>query len=878
MNMEPIREKIEAILEQRKAMLPKIEQREGMLQGRQQSLKALRNNILNLKRLEKDQARIGCLDNLAKDLDVCSKEIERDISAVRDLRGRFSRDTICIGVSGMARVGKSTTLQKMSGLTDNQIPTGNRKNVTAVHSIIHNSSEGKPRAKVSFMSKSEFLDTYISELVEGINANLSDDKKLIAPSTLQDLEHMSIPDTLGETTTPTAGDSLLRLREAKESVGSYRNLLTGLDEFLVLEGDNLKQYVAYPEQEVPGAGRPYLAVKGVEIYCPFPSIPDVRLSLVDLPGFGEIHEGVARKHVAALNKNVDHILDILKPTDTSGSYTSSDAHAIELLYSVLPAVTSRRSLITVGINVFDKYASNAEQLETDFNMRFNEAQDCPLHVELFHANDEQEVFQLFGKMLDNLANDLPGMDQDLLDAASGSRSVDELEKLLDQVRKTLTSLAGTIPLREEILNNAIGDISRSVIRECQMYENRLSENAKRESEYKQEFDRQVDACYQFVEEGLSDGFFLGENAWGRMAPAGDYYSQYRKESRRIRREIIARYEQLNVFYSDNCEFFKKQVLKAAFQPFGNLFDALSVDTAHDADRKISSLRDALSSIVRNTGVLKALDLLESVKFSFRHNVFLNIAPCLDELLNPYRRDSRSAGEANEVQVALGGIDDPQEQIERLRKELLIIGRRANDSVRKALKGSEDRFFEYLSVCMSFFIDFLWRQDEDSYRQVVVRKLVGEYPEAILGESASLSRDEMRANEYTAAIKLAAEMQKEASSVAGVNVRSHEDANGKRRSAHKKEKKLLNTEARRLQIGDEYDGVVSATKGFGAFVKGANNQEGLVHVTSIKQYFNVPFIKEDEVHGYLSKGMKVRVRVEGFTEEEKVNLSLIDVMG
>ena len=67
MNMEPIREKIEAILEQRKAMLPKIEQREGMLQGRQQSLKALRSNILNLKRLEKDQARIGCLDNLTKD-------------------------------------------------------------------------------------------------------------------------------------------------------------------------------------------------------------------------------------------------------------------------------------------------------------------------------------------------------------------------------------------------------------------------------------------------------------------------------------------------------------------------------------------------------------------------------------------------------------------------------------------------------------------------------------------------------------------------------------------------------------------------------------------------------------------------------------------
>lgn len=871
MDADTIREKIDKILEKRKEMLPKIEEREQGLRKRWSNLELLRGQIKNIKCLEKDSSRTEVLDGLIHDIEEYVGEISQDVEAAHNLRGRFSRDAVCIGVSGMARVGKSTTLQKMSGLTNEQIPTGDRKNVTAVHSIIHNESKGKPQAKISFMSEGEFLDTYISSLVASINEGMPDDKQIADPSSLQDLKDMNIPATLGETTTPTAGDSLLRLHEAQDCIDSYEDCLGRPDQTIVLEGDNLKEYVAYPDKEGEDANRKYLAVKGVDIYCPFPSIPGVRLSLVDLPGFGEINEGVAEKHIAALNKNVDHILDILKPTDTSGSFTSFDASAIDLLYGVLPDITSRRSLITVGINVIESYAPNARQLEKDFNERFNNAQEDPLHVEQFHANNEEEVSGLFGIILDNLASDLPRMDQDLLDAAAGMRDAKDHDELFERIKKSLGELASTIPLPEAVLNDAIGDISRSVIEGCQQYEYQLLENARAESEYKKQFNEQVDACCQSVEEGLAGGFFLGEDEWVRSAPSGDYYSQYRQEARRIRREIIARYEQLNVFYSDNCEDFKAKALEMAFAPFGNLLDELGVDMERGADCEIGSLRSALSPFVRGSGVLPALDLLESVRFNFRHNVFLNIAPCLDELLNPYKRDAKNAKDANAIQVALGGIDNPREQIEYLHNELLKIGQRANKEVRDALKSSEDRFFEYLSVCMSFFNDFLWRQNEDSYKQVVVRKLVGEFPDAIIGERASFSRDEERAKGYAEAIRLAADIQRNPVSKLVASSIDREFAKSRRRSANRGANASSGGKLKQVHIGEEFEGEVTKVVKSGAFVSTPGNRDGFVPARTMRSYFGESFV---DVSKCLPVGMNVKVRVDGIKEDGKIDLLLV----
>ena len=62
------------------------------------------------------------------------------VSKLVTVRGRMSRSTVNIGVSGQARVGKSTLLQSIAGLGEEQIPTGEGIPVTAVRSRIFHST------------------------------------------------------------------------------------------------------------------------------------------------------------------------------------------------------------------------------------------------------------------------------------------------------------------------------------------------------------------------------------------------------------------------------------------------------------------------------------------------------------------------------------------------------------------------------------------------------------------------------------------------------------------------------------------------------------------------------------------------------------------
>jgi len=100
------------------------------------------------------------------------QEIRADISGVIEtynaVEARFSRETVNIGVSGSARVGKSTLLQSISGLTDEQIPTGRDIPVTAVRSRIYRS----PRLRVALL-RLHSPETFLNEAIRPYHAALS---------------------------------------------------------------------------------------------------------------------------------------------------------------------------------------------------------------------------------------------------------------------------------------------------------------------------------------------------------------------------------------------------------------------------------------------------------------------------------------------------------------------------------------------------------------------------------------------------------------------------------------------------------------------------------------------------------------------------------
>ena len=148
--------------------------------------------------------------------------------------------------------------------------------------------------------------------------------------------------------------------------------------------------------------------------------------------------------------------------------------------------------------------------------------------------------------------------------------------------------------------------------------------------------------------------------------------------------------------------------------------------------------------VQDDDLDSALELLKDVKFSFRNNVFLQISSHLKELSNPretfvVRPGSKNTKKEN-IREVLGVVGNYEHQLGRLRDYLTRIATEANDAIRGSLLQHDDRFHEYLSVSISFFNDFLYRKDEENFKHLVIRSLIKEYRDYILGEDTGVAID------------------------------------------------------------------------------------------------------------------------------------------
>ena len=112
------------------------------------------------------------------------------------LEARLARDTVNIGVSGQARVGKSTLLQSVSGLGDDQIPTGQALPVTAVRSRIFHTPDLR-RATLRLHS----FDTFVADVLAPYHAEL-DSRGCRRPRRVPAL---GLPQAVGLTTHPLTG-------------------------------------------------------------------------------------------------------------------------------------------------------------------------------------------------------------------------------------------------------------------------------------------------------------------------------------------------------------------------------------------------------------------------------------------------------------------------------------------------------------------------------------------------------------------------------------------------------------------------------------------------------------------------------------------------
>ena len=354
--------RIAAILADRRRLLPDVRAESARWQAVDEQLAALAVAVEALRTHSTTPAELR--EALVLPFAQAREGAGEAVRLLRVLEARLARDTVNIGVSGQARVGKSTLLQSVSGLGDDQIPTGQALPVTAVRSRIFHAPDLR-RATLRLHS----FDTFVTDVIAPYHAELD-----IAglPGTPEEFRHWPYPKPRRRTfaTARPAGFAdgrasrrtdrpswvtmLNRLRAMQQSFPTYEHDLTGGERVLPLE--ELRPWVAYPtnaEEQQPGpVARRYLAVRDVRIDCPFPHAQVRHLGIVDLPGLGEFAARADEHHVGGLQNEVDVVLLVKRPVEGMAYWGDADARALDLIDSARGFV-DRRDFVVLVLNTGD---------------------------------------------------------------------------------------------------------------------------------------------------------------------------------------------------------------------------------------------------------------------------------------------------------------------------------------------------------------------------------------------------------------------------------------------------------------------------------------------------------------------------------------------
>lgn len=345
------------------------------------------------------------------------------------LTNRFNRDEICIGIGGAARMGKSTFLQAVTGLGDDQIPTSDKYFTTAGRSQIVNATEAVAIADMH--SEDSFLQKVIAPMCREIGVQ--------APASLEELKRLKLPkgDTQQEI------DVINRLQDTIDNLSSIEKELTG-NSHVRIDIKDLRDFVAYPEGGEIKAGK-FMAVDDITIYAPFPGREVKQLRVIDLPGLGEAGRNLAEVQTEGMQDVCDATLLMKRPMDANVAWTLNDTTALDAIQSASPLLKDQTKYTAILANVDGDTKDRADACIKDIE---NQLSKTGRHFEIIRcdARDREAVTnKTMPEILRFLAKNLPDLDKAIF------------EKTEEEAKKIKTSLKLT--LLE--VKDALGQVTRN---------------------------------------------------------------------------------------------------------------------------------------------------------------------------------------------------------------------------------------------------------------------------------------------------------------------------------------------------------------------------------------------------------------------------------
>ena len=319
---------IQAIIAQRLPLREKIATVENNLRSLDSSLKTLTHNRERLIS-QIDDSESQNLKQL--NFQQLQTQIQSQLAELDLLKNRFNRDTINIGVIGRAGQGKSRLLQSLTGLSSNEIPTGDRGHCTGVRSTIQHQPGVDTYGEITFHSEHSFLQEIIAPYYEDLELGQ-------APYSLDEFARNPIPSRPSHlTNTAVAEGKYEYLQKYHQHLPQYRHLLAKPTPIKIAK-DQIREYVAQDNLAGERVYHNYLAVKEAKIFCTFPH-PDVgQIALIDMPGLGDTGVGDESRLIETLAQDVDLVLMVRLPSPPREYWKDVDLQLYDTASKALTAL------------------------------------------------------------------------------------------------------------------------------------------------------------------------------------------------------------------------------------------------------------------------------------------------------------------------------------------------------------------------------------------------------------------------------------------------------------------------------------------------------------------------------------------------------------